>query len=125
VAQTRVRPLEGQSPYIINAGLYYNDEKRLMDIAVQYNIFGPRIFLVGDDNFPTIYELPRHALDLSISKRLGEVIEMKFGIQNILDYAFRFYQDSDRNEKITDLDHEVFRHRVGSLTSLSFTIRLN
>ncbi|TVQ77449.1 MAG: TonB-dependent receptor [Flavobacteriales bacterium] len=125
VAQTRVRPLEGQSPYIINAGLYYNDEKRLMDIAVQYNIFGPRIFLVGDDNFPTIYELPRHALDLSISRRLGEVVEMKFGIQNILDYAFRFYQDSDRNEKINDLDHEVFRHRVGSLTSLSFTIRLN
>jgi TonB-dependent receptor len=125
VAQTRIRPLEGQSPYIVNAGLYYSDEKRRVDIAMQYNIFGPRIFLVGDDNFPTIYELPRHALDLSVSTRLNEYVEMKFGVQNILDYAFRFYQDSDRDEKITDRDHEVFAHRVGSLTSLSFTIRLN
>jgi hypothetical protein len=125
VAQSQVRPLEGQSPYIVNAGLYYADEKRSLDAAIQYNIFGARIFLVGDDNFPTIYELPRHSFDFSLSKRLSKSVDMKFGIQNILNYAYRFYQDSDRNEKITDRDHEVFAYEVGSLTTLSFTIRLN
>jgi TonB-dependent receptor len=125
VAQTQVRPLEGQSPYIINAGLYYDQPKNKLNIGLQYNIFGPRIFLVGDDNFPTIYELPRHALDLSINKQLGKSVDMKLGIQNILNYAYRFYQDSDRNEKIDDRDHEVMAYQVGSLTTLSFTIRLN
>ncbi|MCC5918009.1 MAG: carboxypeptidase-like regulatory domain-containing protein [Cryomorphaceae bacterium] len=125
VAQSRVRPLEGQSPYIVNTGMYYEDAKRKVNMAVQYNIFGARIFLVGDDNFPTIYELPRHSLDFSFSKQIGKSIDMKFGVQNILNYAYRFYQDSDRNETIDDRDHEVFGYRVGSVTTLSFTIRLN
>ncbi len=125
VAQTQIRPLEGQSPYIINTGLYYNDNKKHLDLALQYNVFGPRIFAVGDDNFPTIYELPRHALDFSLSKQLNKIVDMKFGVQNILNYAFSFYQDSDRNEVIDNKDHEVIAYQVGSLTTLSFTIRLN
>lgn len=125
VAQTQVRPLEGQSPYIINVGLYYDDLKHNLSLGIQYNVFGPRIFLVGDENFPTIYELPRHALDISLSKTLGKSVDMKFGVQNLLNYAYQFYQDSDRNEYIDDKDHEVMAYQIGSLTTLSFTIRLN
>src|SRR5205085_12082668 len=65
----RYRPLQGQSPYIVNAGAYYTDEERGYSINAAYNVFGPRIYLVGDINFPTMWEMPRQSLDLQASKK--------------------------------------------------------
>lgn len=125
VAQTRVRPLQGQSPYIVNLGMYYEQQNLGLLGSVVYNIFGDRIFSVGDVLFPTIYERSRHSLDVTLTKRVGERMSYKLGVQNVLDAAFRFYQDSDRNEKITDRDDPIFTFRRGRLVSLSFTYDLN
>ncbi|MEJ0030580.1 MAG: hypothetical protein WDO15_09510 [Bacteroidota bacterium] len=54
----RYRPLQGQSPYILNAGVYYNDEESGFSVNAAYNVFGPRIYSVGDINFPTFWEMP-------------------------------------------------------------------
>lgn len=40
------RPLQGQSPYIINTGLFYNTPKKDMTATISYNYIGPRIFIV-------------------------------------------------------------------------------
>jgi outer membrane cobalamin receptor len=121
VAQDRVRPLQGQAPYIVNAALYYNDNKRKFSSSLIYNIYGRNIYSVGDDIFPTIYELERHSLDLTIGKELENGFNFKFGIQNILDFPFRFYQDSDRNGKIDQKDHVVFEFRRGVYFNMSVT----
>ncbi|MBK8882517.1 MAG: TonB-dependent receptor [Bacteroidales bacterium] len=43
----RDRPLQGQSPYMVNAGIfYYNDEKGLT-VTTMYNVIGKRIVAVG------------------------------------------------------------------------------
>ncbi len=121
-AQDSKRPLQGQSPYIINAGLYYRDENARLQFSAGYNIFGSRIFAVGSYLFPTIYEMPRHALDLTVSKNFGKHVALKFGIQDVLNARYRFYQDSDVNA-VADAktDHPIFTYKRGSLYTLTFT----
>jgi hypothetical protein len=123
--QESERALQGQSPYIINAMLNYNDVKSGWNISAAYNVFGPRIFAVSSSLFPTIYEMPRHAVDLTISKNLGKNWNTKLGVQDLLNAAHRFYQDTDRNTKIelNNLDLPIFQYKRGTLASLSLTYK--
>lgn len=120
VAQDRVRPLQGQSPYIINCALYYETESRL-SVAVVYNRFGSRIYSVGDVLFPTIFELPRNSMDISISKRVNDKVTYKLGIQDVFNARYRFYQDSDRSFSVTPDDDPIFTFRRGPLFSIKAT----
>ncbi|MDB5243938.1 MAG: TonB-dependent receptor, partial [Spirosoma sp.] len=74
VTDTR-RALAGQSPYLINAGLYYTAPNSGWQANLLYNVFGQRIFAVGNRNNPTIYEMPRNVVDLNISRRLNSKME--------------------------------------------------
>lgn len=124
VAQDRERALQGQSPYIINAAMYYDGIKGV-NVSIVYNVFGSRIYSVGDVIFPTIYELSRHALDLTVSKKVTDKINIKFGIQDILNQPYRFFEDSDRNNKIDlKVDNPVFTYKRGQLISLGVTFDL-
>jgi TonB-dependent receptor len=122
VAQDRVRSLQGQAPYIVNAAVYYNNNKSGINASLVYNVFGRNIFAVGDVSFPTIYELERHSLDFTIGKSFKSGVNAKFGIQNILNFPYRFYQDSNRDAKIdTSVDHPIFEFRRGSLFTFSLS----
>lgn len=126
-AQQQVRQLQGQSPYLINTGLYYNDDVKNFSASVAYNIFGPRIFAVGDVNFPSIYELPRHSLDLQVAKKFGK-LEAKLNIQNLLNTKYRFYQDTDVDNKI-DLegarDASILGYQLGQQLSLGVSYKFS
>jgi hypothetical protein len=124
VAQDRVRPLQGQSPYIVNLALYYDAQKSGFTGSLIFNRFGDRIFSVGDVLFPTIYELARNSLDLTFTKRFANTT-YKVGVQNLLDAPFRFFQDSDRNEQITSLDHPIFTFQRGQLFTMGISFDLN
>ncbi len=125
-AQKQVRQLQGQSPYLINTGLYYTDDENQLAVSAAYNVFGPRIFAVGDVNFPSIYELPRHSIDLQISKQFGK-IETKLNIQNLVNARYRFYQDTDVDNKIdTDggRDVPILAYTIGQQFSLSLGYKI-
>jgi hypothetical protein len=49
------RPLQGQSPYLINAGFQYNGEKGI-SLSLLYNVIGQRLSFVGNQSFGDIYE---------------------------------------------------------------------
>jgi hypothetical protein len=123
-AQDQVRALQGQAPYIVNAALYYNNNKAKINASIIYNIYGRNIFAVGDVSFPTIYELERNALDVTFGKQFDNGVGMKFAIRNILNAPFRFYQDSTRDGQITDMDHPVIVFRTGALCTFSITYNL-
>jgi TonB-dependent receptor len=126
-AQQQVRQLQGQSPYLINTGLYYNDDDKRFAVSAAYNIFGPRIFAVGDVNFPSIYELPRHSLDLQLSKQFGK-LETKLNIQNLLNAKYRFFQDTDVDNKIDTQggrDASILAYTVGQQISLSVGYKIS
>ncbi len=123
--QEKERALQGQSPYIINTILSYTDAKSGWNISASYNVFGPRIFAVSSKLFPTIYEMPRHALDLTISKRFANNWSAKLGIQDILNSPYRFYQDTDRDKKVdvNGRDLPIFNHKRGTVISLGLSYR--
>jgi outer membrane receptor for ferrienterochelin and colicin len=124
-AQKRVRPLQGQSPYIINAVANYMNTQRQLVVSLAYNIFGSRIYAVGDLNNPDIHELSRHSLDVTITKKFNK-INVKAGIQDLLNFPFRFYQDTDRNGTPWDaIDRNIFSFRRGTLFNFSISYLFN
>lgn len=105
----RNRSLQGQSPFMINAGLfYYNDNNGLM-VTLLYNITGKRIVAVGRpspnrwEDIPDIYEMPRNVLDLALSKKLGKKFEIKAGIKDILNEMVLFKQTIDTSVDMSDI----------------------
>lgn len=94
----RDRPLQGQSPYMINAGLfYYNDNNGLM-VTLLYNVIGKRIVAAGRpspnqwEDIPNIYEMPRNVLDLAVGKKISKRFEVKAGVKDIFNEQVRFIQ---------------------------------
>lgn len=113
--QIQNRPLQGQSPYIINIGLYYMDDETGLSMNTAYNVFGPRIFSVGDKVFPSWWEMPRQSVDFQIAKIWRNKLETKLNIQNLLNASYRLYQDNNSDNTI-NLDHEALiqRYKVGT-----------
>lgn len=119
------RALQGQSPYMVNAAVYYIDPITDFSASLAYNVQGPRIFVAGNVNFPAIYELERHVMDLTVSKTFKDRTTLKFGIQDLLNFQYRFYQDSNFDSKIDrSIDDPMYLWRKGSLYSLSLSYRI-
>ena len=112
--QATTRPLQGQSPYIINAGLYYTDDAKQFQVNIMYNLVGPKTAGVGNRMFATLYEVQRNLIDLNIIKGLGKHWELKAGIRDILNAPFIVKEDSDRDNKNSAADQQVTYFRMGS-----------
>jgi outer membrane receptor protein involved in Fe transport len=117
------RPLQGQSPIIINAGVQYLDSKYDFGVSVSYNYVGKRIFIVGNEDEPNIWENPRHVLDLQLSKTIKERLELKLNVRDALAQNLIFYQDINKNgkfDKSSLTDNKEFQH-----ASTSDNVRIN
>lgn len=123
-AQDRNRPMMGQAPYIINAGLFYANERAGLSVNVAYNVVGPRLFAAGSAFDPDIYEMPRHMLDLNVRKRLGQRFEVYATLKNLLNAPFALIQDSDRNGTVNEVDEDIFRFRDGQVIRVGVSINL-
>ncbi|MFA9388374.1 MAG: carboxypeptidase-like regulatory domain-containing protein [Prolixibacteraceae bacterium] len=90
------RPLQGASPYLINADLGYNlklSDHKSSYVGLIYNVYGKRLFAVGVSGTGNQYELPFHALDLVIKNKINEKLELNFSVKNMLNSEIRFVQD--------------------------------
>ncbi len=93
-----LRVMAGQSPYIVNLGLFYNNTEKDLDINLSYNVVGKRIAYVGTPTNPHTWELPRNGLDLTFQKGIGEHFSLKAGVKDILNEPVRFAQYHGVNE---------------------------
>ena len=96
------RPLQGQSPYLINAGLLYDVAEKGLNITALVNQVGKRIYLVGDiqagAGSPDVYENPRALIDFQVSKKFANnKAEVKMTISDIWNQRQIFYQNGDSN----------------------------
>ena len=99
--QSDNRPLQGQSPYIVNAGLNYNDTKKGFQLNLNYNVIGKRIFAVGNNfgsPYPDWYEMPRNVIDFNFSKQIGKTFMIKGGITDILNQGNTILQDGNQDQ---------------------------
>jgi len=107
------RPLMGQSPYLLNVGINYTDDSSGFRLNVSYNTIGKRIAMVGNSKLAAVWELPRHSLDITFSKRISKNLELKGGIQNILNSRIVFAQDMNMDGRfdIVNTDYELLSHK--------------
>ena len=96
------RPLQGQSPYLINAGILYDVAEKGLNITTLVNQVGKRIYLVGDiqagAGSPDVYENPRALIDFQVSKKFANnKAEVKMTISDLLNQRQIFYQNGDSN----------------------------
>ena len=97
----RNRPMQGQSPYLINTGLFYQNDNNGLSASVLFNRIGKRIETVGipkqnpNDDIPDVYEMPRNSLDLSFSKKIGKMVEIKGGVKDLLNAKITYNQFLD------------------------------
>ncbi|MFA5328864.1 MAG: TonB-dependent receptor [Prolixibacteraceae bacterium] len=91
----KTRELQGQSPYLINAGIYYQNENNGLMVSVLYNRIGERIAYVGDTSNPHIYEEPFNSLDLTVKFQPKKFITISAGVKNLLndDIIFKQYEE--------------------------------
>lgn len=99
------RPMQGQSPYIINGGISYFIKSIALSTTLVFNRIGERIFSVGNSEIPELYEASRNVLDFSVSKLLLKKVEIKFTISDLLANPQIFYYNLDNNYKITYNDN--------------------
>ena len=120
------RPLQGQSPYVINVGLLYDVEKYGLNMTLLFNQIGQRIYLVGDltagAGSPDIWEAPRPLIDFQLAKKIVKnKAEIKLNITDILNKIQYFYQNADT--KITlDKSTDAYRFTRQFGTTYSLTI---
>lgn len=100
------RPMQGQSPYLVNVGLFYSH--KAWNAAAQYNRIGRRLIGVGRSlgstgdqtvNIPDSYEMPRNSLDFSLSRQFGH-FGVKLGLKDVLGEKVVFQQRN--NVTLTD-----------------------
>ena len=92
------RPMVGQSPFVINAGVTYQPRERGWSATVLYNVFGERIVSAAEAPLPDVYELPRHAFDLSVRLPLQDRVSAKLDIRNFFDQPYEMVQGSTTRE---------------------------
>ncbi len=106
------RPMQGQSPFLVNAGLFYQDNKDQWMFGLLYNIIGKRIVGIGrvdissggniNNDIPDMYEMPRNVIDLTMRRKIGKHFEISASVKDILaqDVVFKqfpkFYDDAGK-----------------------------
>ena len=125
------RPLQGQSPYLINTGFQYSEPKSGLQANLLYNRIGRRIAIVGfgqyngdtfQADYPDIYEAPRDLIDFQLSKSIIKSKgELKLSISNLLDSDANFYQDINTNKTYdSGSDQLINSVQFGRTISLGF-----
>jgi TonB-dependent receptor len=133
-AGLKSRQLQGQSPYVFNAGFIYNDSKNGNSFSISANRVGQRIAIVGNINEPDIWENGRTVIDLQLGKtikfftspseaegkRMKSKLEIRLNLRDGLAQNLYFFQDRNGNKKL-DLNQDdiIWNTRFGRVISLS------
>lgn len=125
------RPMQGQSSYIINSGLFYQNKNIGLNASLLYNRIGKRITEVGrtdktvgasiNNALPNTYEMPRDIIDFTISKEVNDHLEFRIGIRDLLASKIVFKQFpkfEDDNGKIQERSQITREFQPGRNISL-------
>jgi len=115
----QTRRLQGQSPYTVNVGLFYDDYNIGLSTNLLFNKFGDKISEVGRSGFNDVLENGRDILDFSVSKTFLKNFEAKFSARDILNQDVVFTQKFLLNET-EEIIKEV--RRISSGTGYSLTL---
>ena len=126
------RPLQGQSPYLVNVSALYNDPNSGWAFSALYNRIGHRIAIVGNGSIPTTWENGRDIVDLQISKQvLKKKGEVKLTVGDLLNSPTTYYWNTDTKDsyqagasKVGNGNDQIFQQfKQGTTLTLGFNYR--
>jgi len=118
------RPMVGQAPYIINAGLQHSFLNDKLNFNALYNRVGRRVIVAGGVLLPEIWDVPRDVIDLQLAlKIIKNKGELKFNAGDILNQRLTQYYDRDGDKKYSlgSTDETISSYKPGANYSLSFS----
>jgi outer membrane receptor protein involved in Fe transport len=128
----RDRPMQGQSPFIVNAGLFYQNDSIGLNAGLMYNVIGKRIAFIGNAVDPHTWEMSRHLLDFNISKKIGKWFTIKASVNDILNQKviFKQIEEFERdtngdgiNDETVKRDQNTRVYRPGTYFTLGFGLQ--
>lgn len=127
-SQYEDRPLQGQSPYVLNTGLSYVDSKYNYSFSAMLNRIGPRIYIVGNVLNEEVWEYSRTILDLQATKSFFKnKLELRFIVKDFLakGQPLLYFQNYDNKpfDYSKDMKTEFWRTRLGTTYSFALSVR--
>lgn len=113
------RQLQGQSPFLVNAGLNYNNRNIGLETGVFYNVQGKTLEVVGFGQNPDVFTQPFNSLNFNFSKTFGQEQNSKITLKvnNILNDTRESLYDSFGAAK------QNFSYReIGTAFSLGYSL---
>jgi putative salt-induced outer membrane protein YdiY len=119
------RPLQGQSPYLINAGLQYTSKNGNLSSSLLYNRIGQRLSLVGDQDQKVydIYERPRDQVDFQLAcKVINKRGELRLTVADIFNQPYYFYENINTKKAYQKTTDRLWNgYTPGTTISVGFT----
>ena len=75
------RELQGQSPYLVNAGMSYNIFEKDLEVGAYFNVQGRALQVIGVGQFPDVFTEPFNSLNANLSKSFGEKKNMSASLK--------------------------------------------
>jgi TonB-dependent receptor len=117
------RPMQGQSPYLVNLSLTYADPEANWSSTVLFNRIGQRIETVGAFGIPDVYENGRSILDFQLAKKvLKKKGEIKINMANLLNTRQIFYNNVESKKENRAYNSSEDRIQWSNLFGASFGI---
>ena len=113
------RTMFGQAPYIVNGILSYTSDTLGLTATVSYNVQGPRLVLTGIlKGRPDVYEMPRHTVDIKVSKTLSKHFTMSVMVRDLLNApVLRAYKTPNGY-----IDFDRFRYGTNYQLGISYKL---
>ena len=120
------RPMQGQSPYVMNASLQYDLPENGLSTTLLFNMIGDRIFYVGGNDFPPVTEKHRPLFDFQVAKKvLKSSGEVKLNVTDLFNKSSLFYLDMNHDRKYQpEIDALAIKRKAGSTVSITFSYKL-
>ncbi|HWB80077.1 MAG TPA: TonB-dependent receptor [Nannocystaceae bacterium] len=96
ISTSRVRALQGQSPFVANAYLDWEHKKSGTNLRLLYNTVLRNIAFVGTGGQPDVYAEAIHQLDFVGRKRIYKGLSALLQVGNMLNWPIRWRQGKDK-----------------------------
>lgn len=112
------REFQGQSPYLFNVNLSYENYEKGYSASVYYNIFGKRLSYVSLGGTPDVYEMPFAMLNFNASWKINNRLQFSGSISNILD------SEAKHSQEFLDKEYIYEMHKLGRTFSIGLKYSL-
>ncbi len=118
----KTRPFPGQSPFLFNLNLTYDNYESRTSAGVYYYLFGDRLFVTGRHATPDVYERGYGTLDVKVSQGIGEHFEVSLTGKNLLNPKQIFSYTLDN--QLVNKEFNYSAYNQGTTFSFSISYKL-